>query len=910
MQSNLRLQNENRFTVKYKPGRQMGFLESLSMEVKSGADPTWHPVATTFNPGPKSSELVWEIRSFAEQKDLGLRLVAHDFYGRNYVMAGPFENLSVSKLSDEQFLDLVERKAFLYFLENQDKDTGLFLDTSGAGFGDASIAVTGFGLSALVIGTERGWISKKEAKARTKLCLDTILNLAEDKEGFYYHFLSSKTARRSGKAELSSVDSAILFAGVLTAGEYFGGKIKKQANKIYGQANWPFFLNQNPDEEHYLHFHHGWTPEQGLSDYYWDYFTDETLLLDLLAIGSPTHPVSGDVFYTFLKRKGTYGQGQPFIYSWHGSLFSYQYAHAWFDFRGKVDREGVDWWQNSVDATLSNRQFVMDHASEFKTYGADMWGITSMRLPDRYVMHYGAMPNGQVKAIHDGTISPSGPGGSIELTPYLSLRALKALYMEHPESWGIYGFKDSINLDRGWTSPIYYGLGEGILLLGLENLRTGLIWNNFSKNKSIQEAFKRTGFKLKEVAVNAPKALDAAQEKDEATESFDLNALLKKLETENSESEIGQWVRAALTENLQWQDWEKLYSALERKTGGLAAANMKILILLGRLQSKILQSLEANDLEIGRLYLKNADRYATKALTFFEEALKKTRSEKEKVIILKEVLNVHMQIQSMENIFATEDELSATLRQGIESKAFEISEALQMTDELSSKQVRRLRQDLWKILDFRQRRLFLSYLDKKAEKSLNSEDYPEASLLYEEQVSFLDKEEDRQVNMSNFLEKVAKAFITRGQLGEAESFYRKILEKYSTQEEKQKIHYQLGELLEKKGDRAGAVKEFNQLMKDNPAHPKAPEILARMANLESGLGNRDGSIALLKRITSQYPSDPQAEEAQYMMGMVYFHAERYDKAVQTWESFIKKYPKSRRLSVVQDYLERADNKQK
>jgi hypothetical protein len=230
---------------------------------------------------------------------------------------------------------------------------------------------------------------------------------------------------------------------------------------------------------------------------YWDYYTDEAILVSLLAAGSPSKPVDPGVFYAWARNKDAYGNGKPFIYSWHGALFSYQYASVWFDFREITDKQDINWFQNSTDATLANRQFCIDNADNSKTYGPNTWGITSMSRPSAYTMHFGITPNGSGEALNDGTISPTGPAGSIVFTPYLSISALKYMYLTYPKLWGQYGLKDSFNLDTNWYSSVYYGIGEAMYLLPVENFRSGFIWKNFMKNEDIREALKRTGFTKK-----------------------------------------------------------------------------------------------------------------------------------------------------------------------------------------------------------------------------------------------------------------------------------------------------------------------------------------------------------------------------------------------------------------------------
>jgi hypothetical protein len=238
----------------------------------------------------------------------------------------------------------------------------------------------------------------------------------------------------------------------------------------------------------------GWSPERGFLESYWDFYTDEAMLICLLAIGSPTHPVNQDVFYTWARHSAAYENGKPFIYTWHGALFSYQYAHLWYDLRNMVDRAGVDWFENSTNATLANRQFCIDNADKFKGYGPNSWGITSMAKPGGYVMHFGVPPTGSGEPQYDGTISPTGPAGSIVFVPYLSVSALKYMYLTYPKLWGQYGLKDSFNLDLNWYASTYYGIGVGMMLIPVENFRTGFIWKNFMNNEYIRNALTKAGF--------------------------------------------------------------------------------------------------------------------------------------------------------------------------------------------------------------------------------------------------------------------------------------------------------------------------------------------------------------------------------------------------------------------------------
>jgi hypothetical protein len=241
-------------------------------------------------------------------------------------------------------------------------------------------------------------------------------------------------------------------------------------------------------------FSMGWSPERGFLEAYWDYYTDEVIMISLLAIGSPTHPVDPEVFYAWNRQSAPYEKGKPFIYSWHGALFSYQYANLWFDFRDKADKKGVNWFENSTNATIANRQFCIDNAEKFKGFGPNSWGITSMARPGGYVMHFGPPPTGNGEPVYDGTLSPTGPAGSIVFTPIQSIAALKYMYLTYPNLWGQYGLKDSYNIDLNWYAPTYYGIGVAMLLIPVENFRTGFVWNNFMKNAYIKEALVKAGF--------------------------------------------------------------------------------------------------------------------------------------------------------------------------------------------------------------------------------------------------------------------------------------------------------------------------------------------------------------------------------------------------------------------------------
>lgn len=840
------VKGNNQIQISYQPDKQFNDLESISLELQASGQDSWVPAASEFNPGKTETLLKWEANTFQPPDKISLRVVATDFFGKTQRIAGPFKDVYVPAMSDDEFLDLVSQKAFLFFKDHQ-HESGLFYDTTGGG--DLSTAVTGFGLTAFAIGVQRGWISRDEALEKVLKALDSILLKMEHKEGFYYHFVDTKSLRRSGKNEVSTIDTAILIAGAITAGEYFGGSAKEKAQKLYERARWGFFLDKDENSEHWMQFHHGWTPEEGLTDNYWDYYTDETLLLDLLAIGAPAHQVPPEIFYRFQRRQGAYKNLPPFIYTWHGSLFSYQYANVWFDFRNLKDQKGINWYENSKMATLSNREFSMDSSAEYKTYGKDSWGITSMRTPERYIMHYGPLPNGQNKAEHDGTISPSGPGGSMIFTPYLSLRALKYLYIYHPESWGIYGFKDSINLDRNFVSPIYYGLGEGILLMGIENFRSGLVWGFFMKNANVQKALKRAKFKK-------------TREKQEKFPS-------KALPNSND----------AMT----WR-------------------------LRGRAKAARIQELQINQVEAGRRYLLEAEFLKNDALSFYEKALEAENSETEQLEIYKEMISLLEQVMAVAELDKVHDRLAEALITGIQKKAYSLTWALDWAEKLDDTTALRLRRQFFNDLSGRDRKVMFESLKQKARDYFNQGDYRKAADLMEEQIRFMEEKTYHRVLIS-FLMRTAQSFAEVQKYVEAERFYLKIIDQYGNAAEREVAMLPFAAMLEKKGDKELAIKEYEAYGEEFPKNPGAVEALIRVANIQSGLGNRDKAIEILKQIPQNYPQSPKVEDALYFSGMIYYHADRPREAIAAWEELLKKFPQTRRQAVIQEYLERADQKE-
>jgi hypothetical protein len=242
---------------------------------------------------------------------------------------------------------------------------------------------------------------------------------------------------------------------------------------------------QRPDE---LLLCHGWKPEEGFLPYRWDTYS-ELMLLYLLAIGSPTNPIPAETWAAWARPEGTYAGYTSFA---QGPLFTYQYSHAWIDLRGQRDALGYDYFERSVNATLSNRQFAVDNQERFATYDDHIWGLTACDGPDGEYHAYGAPPG---VPVHDGTAAPSAAAGSIVFTPQLSIAALRAMYERHGDRvWGRYGFSNAFNLDKDWWDQDVIGIDLGITLLMIENYRSGFVWHTFGSHQAIQHAVSAVGF--------------------------------------------------------------------------------------------------------------------------------------------------------------------------------------------------------------------------------------------------------------------------------------------------------------------------------------------------------------------------------------------------------------------------------
>ncbi|MCI9286822.1 MAG: hypothetical protein HFJ57_02400 [Clostridia bacterium] len=393
------------------------------------------------------------------------------------------------------------KKSYNFFikeanLNKNSKGYGLVRDKTLLANHIASIASVGYGLGALVIGVEHKWIKYSDAYNRANRTLDTFINSVEGKNGFYYHFVNMETGKREWNCELSIIDTGIFICGAITAGEYFGGEVKEKAEELYKRINWEWYRNKDTN-----YFYMGYSPEKGFWGK-WDMYAEQ-LMLYVLGVSSPTFPIDKSMYYEFIRERSNYKDIKDIIYTYCGTLFTYQFSHAWIDFRNKKDLDGIDWFENSIKATKANREYCMDNMKNYKTYGPNSWGLTACLGPKEYSGGYGAKPcKTDLEIENDGTVAPCGAIGSIVFTPKESIEAMEYLYNTFPKLWGRYGFKDGYNLDgeKPWFAKEYIGIDKGIEILMIENYLNGTIWKYFMKNKYVQEGLEKLGICKQEIA--------------------------------------------------------------------------------------------------------------------------------------------------------------------------------------------------------------------------------------------------------------------------------------------------------------------------------------------------------------------------------------------------------------------------
>jgi hypothetical protein len=429
-----------------------------------------------------------------------LSMVIGQVFAADILPAGEMDApMTSAAMDDSAFLDLLQQTGVNFFWKEANSSNGLIKDRSASGSA-CSIASVGFGLTCICIGIDHGWIDRTVGRSRILLTLQSFWQARQGRDlskdagykGFFYHFLNMNNMQRNDNTELSSIDSAILLMGAVYAKQYFDrddpidAEVRQLADSLYYRADWQWFRNYSPA------ILMEWFPNTGFGNSQWRGY-NEAMMLYVLALGSPTHPAPVSCWTAWTSG---YKWQTHYDYSYVNfpPLFGHQYSHCWIDFRGLQDeymrKKGIDYFENSRRATLAQRAYCMANPGNFPDYGENLWGITASDVPNGY------MARGAPPAENDnGTIAPTGPGGSIAFAPEVAIPALRNMYDSYrTKIWHTYGFRDAFNLKSNWWATDVIGIDQGCYVIMIENYRNGRVWQRFMKNPDIQQGLQRAGF--------------------------------------------------------------------------------------------------------------------------------------------------------------------------------------------------------------------------------------------------------------------------------------------------------------------------------------------------------------------------------------------------------------------------------
>jgi len=421
----------------------------------------------------------------------------------------------------DPFLDSLQVLTLKFFLETTDVNTGLTPDRWPTP-SPSSIAAVGFGLTCYPIAVERNIMKRDAAAQRALNTLQFFWQLPQNDQpknvaghkGFFYHFLKIPEGTREWRCELSTIDTALLMAGVLFAQSYFDGadnieaQIRAMADSLYLRVDWKWFMADANGLKT------SWHPERGFGPHIWDGY-DEAMILYILALGSPTFPLSESVWQVWT---------DPYVWAEYygvefvsfGPLFGHQYSHCWIDFRGIQDAymktKGIDYFENSRRATYTQQAYAKENPNQMRDYSENIWGFTACDGPKdtsfvvddkkRTFWSYRARGVSFDWIEDDGTLAPTAAAGSLAFAPEICIPALKAMHAKYGEAlWQQYGFLDSFNpsyttskTPNGWFDHDYLGIDQGPIAIMIENLRSDFVWSVMKKNPYIVAGLQRAGF--------------------------------------------------------------------------------------------------------------------------------------------------------------------------------------------------------------------------------------------------------------------------------------------------------------------------------------------------------------------------------------------------------------------------------
>ena len=414
-------------------------------------------------------------------------------------------------MTDKDFLDMVQKYTFKYFWQYAHPVSGLIRERTGSG-NTCTIGGTGFGVMAIIVGIERGFISRNQGAGRIKKIVDFLQNKADKFHGAFSHWIDGSTGKVIPFSKYDNggdlVETSFLIQGLLTAKQYFTNNnntevaIRNLITNIWQNVEWDWYKRST--NSNFLYWH--WSPNYNWKMNFKVQGPNETMITYLLAIASPTHSIPASLYYKGWASSPKYKNGKTFYgyrldvgWDYGGPLFFAHYSFLGFDPRNKKDQY-TNYFKNNRNHTLINRAYCIDNPKNFLGYNDSTWGLTASDDPWGYLAHE---PNGNKD---NGTITPSASLSSFPYTPVESLQALKNLYRNYGNKiWSEYGFTDAFNPQKNWYSDSYLAIDQGPIIIMIENYRSGLLWKLFMKNPEIQPMLDSIGFVKDLTDVNAKK---------------------------------------------------------------------------------------------------------------------------------------------------------------------------------------------------------------------------------------------------------------------------------------------------------------------------------------------------------------------------------------------------------------------
>lgn len=514
-----------------------------------------------------------ELSATVTVADSGIDIAFPVIYMDHPLLSGI--KIEIIDVSDDAFLDFIERKMFWFFWNNASPVTGLVKwgeNNWGVGYSNvSSVASDGFALSIYTIGAERGWVTKEEAYQRVITMLNSFDTLLANVHGFWYHLVymdnngGELAGQRAGGCEISTVDSALFIQGALQAGEYFRDThpdVAVKAEELYRRMDWTWFTNINngdPFQNRFINM--GWKPENDGYSYivpsgkpeggyycndWWNRYC-ESIFVDLLALGSPTYPVAYDAWRDM---NPNWADGFGYHFMQEPPLFTHQYHHLYFNLTDKRDAR-ADYFSNSQKATLANRQTCLEDSR----YEAKRWGLTGCGSPPNgdYIP-YGGYPGGS----HDGTVAPTAAATSLMFTKDESMEAIRYMFFKYKHMiWGLHGFCDSFNVQQDFRNATASGLNNGAMIIGIENYRSGLVMNTFMRSAYANAALTAAQF------VATPQVSESSFEDETTIGSYAYDGNLGT-RWSSSWSNAPQWIeidfKSPRTFNKIIINWETAYA--------------------------------------------------------------------------------------------------------------------------------------------------------------------------------------------------------------------------------------------------------------------------------------------------------------------------------------------------------------